>query len=153
MSNLAGDEDDALPPLTCSTTTAQDDVQAGLVGKRILLVEDNELNQELAVFLLSEFKVVVDVAANGAVALDKLARADYDLVLMDMQMPVMDGLEATQEIRKQPRFAQLPVIAMTANAMTAERDRCLAVGMNDHIAKPIDPDGLYAMLVKWLPEN
>ena len=122
---------------------------AALAGTRILLVEDNELNQEVAVTLLSDFRVKVDVAENGAVAIEKLAQNDYDLVLMDMQMPVMDGIAATEAIRRQPQFATLPIVAMTANAMQQDRDRCIDAGMNDHIAKPIDPDDLFAKLHKW----
>jgi two-component system sensor histidine kinase/response regulator len=122
---------------------------AALAGTRILLVEDNELNQEVAVALLSDFRVKVDVAENGAVAIEKLAQEDYDLVLMDMQMPVMDGIAATEAIRRQPQFATLPIVAMTANAMQQDRDRCIDAGMNDHIAKPIDPDDLIAKLHKW----
>ena len=119
-------------------------------GRRILLVEDNELNQEVAVSLLEGFQVAIDVAENGAAALDRLAQADYDLVLMDMQMPVMDGIAATQAIRGQSRFARLPIVAMTANAMATDRERCLAAGMNDHLAKPIDPEALTATLQRWL---
>jgi two-component system, sensor histidine kinase and response regulator len=85
--------------------------------------------------------------------LEMAQRRRYDLVLMDMQMPVMDGVTATMEMRKQPRLQQLPIVAMTANAMQRDRERCLGAGMNDFIAKPIDPDTLYAVLLKWLPAN
>ena len=125
-------------------------VQASLAGKKVLLVEDNELNQEVAVALLKDLGVNIDVVANGALALDRLATAAYDLVLMDMQMPVMDGITATIEIRKQPRYAALPIVAMTANAMSVDRERCLAAGMNDHLAKPIDPDLLAETLRRWI---
>jgi two-component system, sensor histidine kinase and response regulator len=81
---------------------------------------------------------------------DKVKAADYDIVLMDMQMPVMDGVTATREIRKEERFKDLPVVAMTANAMQADRDRCMAAGMNDHIAKPIEPEDLWKALLKWI---
>ena len=123
-----------------------------LRGSRVLLVEDNELNQEVATELLKEAGLVVDVAGNGKVALDMLARegASYDIVLMDMQMPVMDGVTATIEIRKQPAFASLPVVAMTANAMQGDRDRCIAAGMNDHVAKPIEPEDLWKALARWI---
>ena len=84
------------------------------------------------------------IAGNGAIALETLRNAQFDIVLMDMQMPVMDGLEATRRIRQQPGLEQLPIIAMTANAMASDRERCLAAGMNDHIAKPIDLDELWA---------
>jgi two-component system sensor histidine kinase/response regulator len=113
-------------------------------------VEDNDLNQEVATELLTEAGFVVDLAENGQVALDKVRTADYDIVLMDMQMPVMDGVTATREIRKDARFKDLSVVAMTANAMKADRDRCIAAGMNDHIAKPIEPDDLWEALLKWI---
>jgi len=121
-----------------------------LAGARVLLVEDNELNQEVAVSLLADTQMIIDVADNGAIALEKIAAKDYDLVLMDMQMPIMDGVTATREIRKQARLAKLPIIAMTANAMNIDRERCLAAGMNDHLAKPIDPDALLSTLKKWI---
>ena len=121
-----------------------------LAGARILLVEDNELNQEVAAELLRGEGIAVDLAEHGGIALEKLAARDYDLVLMDMQMPVMDGLAATRAIRAQPRLADLPVLAMTANVMAGDRERCLAAGMNDHVAKPIDPAELQAALRKWI---
>ncbi|WP_198674868.1 PAS domain S-box protein [Rhodoferax ferrireducens] len=123
---------------------------ATIRGARILLVEDNGLNQEVATELLRDVGFVVEVAGNGQIALDKVRAADYDIVLMDMQMPVMDGVTATQEIRKEARFDQLPVVAMTANAMQGDRDRCMAAGMNDHVAKPIEPEDLWKALLKWI---
>ena len=119
-------------------------------GARILLVEDNDINQQVATALLREAGFVVDVAENGLVALERVRAAAYDLVLMDMQMPVMDGVTATREIRKEARFADLPVVAMTANAMQADRDRCLAAGMNAHVAKPIEPEDLWSALLTWI---
>ena len=119
-------------------------------GAAVLLVEDNELNQLVAVELLRDAGFAVDVAAHGQQALDALERKRYDVVLMDMQMPVMDGETATRLLRADPRFANLPVIAMTANAMEADRQRCFAVGMNDHVAKPIDPAQLWAALARWI---
>ena len=121
-----------------------------LQGVRILLVEDNELNREVASALLSDIGVRVNTANNGQIALQRLQEQAYDLVLMDMQMPVMDGLTATRLLRAQPAFAALPVIAMTANAMEGDRQACLQAGMNDHIPKPIEPDQLFAMLLQWL---
>jgi CheY-like chemotaxis protein len=123
---------------------------AGIQGARILLVEDNDLNQEVALELLRDAGFAVDLAANGQVALDMVRGADYDIVLMDIQMPVMDGVTATREIRKQKRFKDLPVVAMTADAMRGDRERCLEAGMNDHIAKPIEPEELWKALVKWI---
>src|SRR5262245_15645962 len=118
-------------------------------GARVLLVEDNEINQEVAIGQLEDAEVDVDFADNGEIAVSMVKEKNYDLVLMDMQMPVMDGIEATKVIRSDPRFDTLPIIAMTANAMAANRDRCLDAGMNDHIAKPIDPDQLFAVLLHW----
>jgi CheY-like chemotaxis protein len=123
---------------------------ATIRGARILLVEDNELNQEVASELLRDVGLSVELAENGQIALDKIRSSHYDIVLMDMQMPVMDGVMATQEIRKEPRFKDLPVVAMTANSMQSDRDRCMAVGMNDHIAKPIEPEDLWKTLLKWI---
>jgi PAS domain S-box-containing protein len=119
-------------------------------GARVLLVEDNDLNQEVATGLLWDAGFVVDLAENGQVALDKARAVDYDLVLMDMQMPVMDGVTATRELRKNPRFKDLPVVAMTANAMQGDRDRCMAAGMNDHVGKPIEPEDLWKTMLKWI---
>ena len=116
----------------------------------VLLVEDNALNQEVAVGLLAEANLNVEIAENGQEALDMLDKRDYDVVLMDVQMPVMDGYTATREIRKQQRFEKLPILAMTANAMQQDYDACMASGMNDHIAKPIDPRDLFGKLLKWV---
>jgi len=123
---------------------------ATIKGARVLLVEDNELNQEVATELLRDAGFVVALAENGQIALDKVRSADYDIVLMDMQMPVMDGLTAIQEIRKEERFKDLPVMAMTADAMLSDRDRCIAAGMNDHVAKPIEPEDLWKVLLRWI---
>ncbi|MSS72785.1 MAG: response regulator [Candidatus Latescibacteria bacterium] len=122
-------------------------------GARILLIEDNDLNQQVAMELLTESGLVPELAENGEVALRMVREKPYDAVLMDMQMPVMDGVTATQEIRKDGRFAKLPILAMTANAMAGDRDRCLEAGMNDHVAKPIDPDVLFATLLRWIPSR
>jgi len=123
---------------------------ATIKGARILLVDDNDLNQEVATELLTGASFVVDLAENGQIALDKVRANAYDIVLMDMQMPVMDGVTATLEIRKDERFKDLPIVAMTANAMQGDRDRCMAAGMNDHVAKPIEPEDLWKMLLKWV---
>jgi PAS domain S-box-containing protein len=119
-------------------------------GARILLVEDNEINQEVAIGQLEDAEVFVDLAENGEVALHMIRDNDYDAVLMDMQMPVMDGIDATRIIRSNPRYLNLPIIAMTANAMASDRILCLDAGMNDHIAKPIDPDQLFGVLLRWI---
>jgi len=127
---------------------------ASIKGSRILLVEDNDLNQEVAMELLRDAGFIVDLAENGKIALDMVRAADYHIVLMDMQMPVMDGVTATRLIRKDERFKDLPVVAMTANAMQEDCDRCMAAGMNDHVPKPIDPENLWKALLKWIkPEH
>ncbi len=120
-----------------------------LDGCRALLVEDNEINQEVASELLQQAGMIVTIAGNGAIALETLRSAHFDIVLMDMQMPVMDGIEATRRIRQLPGLEQMPIIAMTANAMAGDREQCFAAGMNDHIAKPIDLDELWAKLHRW----
>jgi len=119
-------------------------------GARALLVEDNEINQEVALGQLEDAEIFVDLAENGAEAVKMVRENDYDVVLMDMQMPVMDGIEATHAIRADARFKSLPIIAMTANALAADRERCLAAGMNDHIAKPIHPEHLLGTLMRWV---
>ncbi|BDT70011.1 sensor histidine kinase RcsC [Comamonadaceae bacterium OS-1] len=140
------------PARNTSTPTPSDLFarMAPLAGARILLVDDNEFNQYVGTELLASAGLVAEVAENGQVALDKLAQADFDLVLMDMQMPVMDGITATLAIRQQPRLAALPVIAMTANVMQHDRDACIAAGMGDVITKPIVADHLWSVLAKWI---
>ena len=123
---------------------------ACIKGAHILLVEDNDLNQEVATELLQDAGFFVELAGNGQIALDKIRAAHYDIVLMDMQMPIMDGVTATRAIRMDKRFKNLPVVAMTANAMQGDRDRCMAAGMNDHVAKPIEPEDLWKALLKWV---
>lgn len=123
---------------------------ARLKGTRFLLVEDNEINLELTIELLSLIGVNVDTAGDGKEALEVLEREEFDGVLMDCQMPVMDGYEATRRIREKEKFQHLPVIALTANAMKGDREKVLAVGMNDHVAKPINPDILFLTMAKWL---
>ena len=118
-------------------------------GTRVLLVEDNEINQEVAIGLLEDAAIQVDLAENGEIAVKMAQENNYDAVLMDMQMPVMDGIEATRAIRSHPHLQDLPIIAMTANAMAVDRDKCLNAGMNDHIGKPIDPDELFSVLLRW----
>lgn len=119
----------------------------------ILLVEDNELNQQVVLGFLEETRANIDVAENGQIALDMLENKTYDIVFMDLQMPVMDGITATQKIRNQDKFKDLPIIAMTAHAMQEELQKCLDVGMNDYFTKPIDPNALFVLLAKWLAKD
>ncbi len=119
-------------------------------GARILLVEDNHINQQVATEILEQSMFTVDIAQNGQEALDMLAINNYDCVLMDIQMPVMDGFTATSKIREQERYKELPILAMTANAMVEDRESAFAAGMNDHIAKPINPRKLFTTLLKWI---
>ncbi|MFA7240458.1 MAG: response regulator [Sulfuricellaceae bacterium] len=144
-----------LNALTGNSAAEYSDDQDGatntdLSGKRILLVEDNTLNREVATEFLKEAGLAIDTAVNGREAVEKVLAGDYQLVLMDIQMPEMDGFTATRLIRADARFGALPIIAMTAHAMAGDRERSLEAGMNDHITKPIDPDVLYATLKKWL---
>jgi signal transduction histidine kinase/DNA-binding response OmpR family regulator len=122
-------------------------------GAHILLVEDNVVNQQVGRELLEDVGLRVDVAENGAVAVERVAQGGYDLILMDMQMPVMDGIEATQRIRALANGQHLPILAMTANAFAEDRERCLEAGMNGHVAKPVDPQQLYQTLSAWLPQR
>ena len=143
-------DDTALPQVPARRAT----FLAALHGTRVLLVEDNEVNQELAAEILEEAGIQVTLASNGQEAVDRVRQTTFDAVLMDWQMPVMDGFEATRTIRADPRFADLPILAMTANAMEGDREKCLAVGMNDHISKPVVVERLLEALVRWIrPQN
>ena len=144
---LFGQQVTSLPPRTAAPSVPQ-----RFDGARILLAEDNELNQQVAKGLLRLVGAEVVVAENGAIAVEMAAQVPVDLILMDMQMPVMDGLAATRCLREREQGgARIPILAMTANAMAGDRERCLEAGMDDHIAKPIDPEKLYAALLRWLP--
>ena len=122
-------------------------------GARVLLVEDNPINQEVARELLERAGLTVDVAADGVEALQKVNAARFDVVLMDIQMPVMDGIEATRRLRAQYDAQTLPILAMTANAFEEDRRRCEEAGMNGHLVKPVDPERLFSALAQWIPDD
>ena len=150
MRTLGGADED-VTQTAAPSIVPQTDLGA-IAGARVLLVEDNELNQEVARELLQSAGLIVEVAENGAIAVDKILHAAhaYDAVLMDMQMPVMDGLQATHAIRNRLHLSDLPIVAMTANAMASDREACLAAGMNDHVGKPLNPTALYETILKYL---
>jgi two-component system sensor histidine kinase/response regulator len=129
---------------------SQADRLAAIKGAVILLAEDNEFNQEIACELLTDAGFIVAVAEDGQKVLDMLEKCSYDIVLMDMQMPVMDGITATLRIRNDVRFNDMPILAMTANVMSADIEKCQKAGMADHVGKPIEPEELFEKLIKWV---
>ncbi|MDD2741407.1 MAG: ATP-binding protein, partial [Rhodocyclaceae bacterium] len=130
--------------------SAEKAIQRKYAGKRILLAEDEPTNREIAQMLLEEVGLIVDLAENGREAVAKAHAANYAAILMDMQMPVLDGLDATRQIRQLPECETTPILAMTANAFAENKDQCFAAGMDDFIAKPVIPELLYESLLKWL---
>jgi CheY-like chemotaxis protein/anti-sigma regulatory factor (Ser/Thr protein kinase) len=136
---------------TAAGSPAEDTLRRDYRGTRLLLAEDDPTNQRVALGLLRDAGLTVDLAQDGAQALAMAMAGNYALILMDMQMPGMDGVEATRRVRALPQGGAVPIIAMTANAFADDRARCFAAGMNDFIAKPIDPEIVFATLLKWLP--
>ena len=136
-----------------ATRGVEQALKDGHGGARVLIADDNRINQELATELLRLVDLQVEVADNGRIAVDMARRGAYDMILMDMQMPEMDGLEATRLIRSVPELGGTPIVAMTASAFGADRDACLAAGMNDHIGKPVNPVTLYEKMLRWLDES
>jgi CheY-like chemotaxis protein len=122
----------------------------GINGSKVLLVEDNEINQMVATELLEKVGIKVTIANNGKEAIETIKKTKFNLALMDVQMPVMDGFEATAEIRKDSQHKDLPIIAMTAQVMTDDREKCLEVGMNDYVSKPIEINDLFSTIIKWI---
>lgn len=134
-------------------SNAEQQIKRLFSGTRILLAEDEPINQEVSCGLLEETGLIVDLASDGAIALSMAQKYQYRLILMDMQMPNLNGIDATRAIRALPGYAYTPILAMTANAFDEDRRACLAAGMNDHIAKPIVPARLFATLAKWLGQT
>ncbi|MDP3033120.1 MAG: ATP-binding protein, partial [Rhodocyclaceae bacterium] len=141
------------PAPTFAQGSAETRLRSEFAGTRILLAEDEPINQEVSRDLLEHAGLVVDLAEDGQQALDLAKQNSYALILMDMQMPVMNGVDATRAIRALPGCAQTPILAMTANAYDEDRQVCIDAGMNDHIAKPVDPDKLYETLIGWLEKR
>ena len=142
-------------PFACAAPAAHgagaaDDRARAFAGKRVLLVEDEPVNREVARELLKDVGLDIDIAEDGEQAVAAVSARSYDLVLMDMQMPRMDGLEATRRIRALPTGAAQTIIAMTANTFAEDKARCFDAGMDDFIGKPIDPESFFATLLKWL---
>ncbi len=129
------------------------DVREMLQGSKVLLVEDNDMNLDLATELLTDVGIVLSIARNGLEAIEQVEKEKFDAVLMDIQMPEMDGLTATQKIRQDGRYNQLPILAMTAHAMKGEAEKSIAAGMNEHITKPIDPLVLYSALIRHIKKT
>jgi len=125
----------------------------GILGAKALLVEDNHINQQIAVELLEENGISVTIANDGQEAIDRVQTDSFDIILMDIQMPIMDGLTATRKIRQELKLKDLPILAMTAHAMAGDHQKSLDAGMNDHLTKPINPEALFDALVRWIPKS
>ncbi|MEO5363715.1 MAG: response regulator [Magnetococcus sp. DMHC-8] len=147
---LFGEESARIPDSHRVAREEQADIRGQIGGARVLLAEDNAINQQVAREILEDIGLAVDVANDGVEAIQKLGESAFDLILMDIQMPVLDGVATAQRIRGQAQWADLPIIAMTAHAMTGDREKYLEAGMNDHVTKPVDKKSLYGALLRWI---
>jgi signal transduction histidine kinase len=150
LGKAQGGSDAVSPAPTFAQDSAETRLRTRFAGTRLLLAEDEPVNQEVSRGLLEDVGLAVDVAEDGAVAVALAKRHHYTLILMDMQMPKLNGLDATRQIRALPGYEHTPILAMTANAFGEDRQTCLDAGMNDHIAKPVDPEKLFETLLAWL---
>jgi PAS domain S-box-containing protein len=135
------------------TASAEAELKAHYSSARVLLAEDEPVNREVSLTMMADIGITADAAEDGAIALSLARQQRYDLILMDMQMPVLNGVDATRAIRMESLNVDTPILAMTANAFDEDRQVCLDAGMNDHIAKPVDPGVLYATMLKWLAKS
>ncbi len=141
------------PEPTFTQDSAEIQLKTRFAGIRILLAEDEPINQEISRGLLEDIGLAVDLAEDGAMAVEMAKQTTYALILMDMQMPNLNGADATRAIRTLPGYAETPILAMTANAFDEDRQFCIDAGMNDHIGKPVDPEMLFETLLKWLERS
>ena len=135
---------------TDSDQPLSDDALQSIRGASVLVAEDSKINQQIAEEFLSEVRIQATIVNDGQEAVDAIKKQHFDIVLMDIQMPVMDGFEATRIIRDIPKYSELPIIAMTADGKDDDRERCLAAGLSDHVVKSLDPENLYKVLIKWI---
>jgi hypothetical protein len=136
-----------------ATGDAESLIRQRYTGRRVLIVDDDPMNREVAQIILSGAGLIADTAIDGVEGVRMAGEQAYAIILMDMQMPNLDGLEATRQLREMPGLLGIPILAMTANAFAEDRARCLEVGMNDFLVKPFDPNVLYSAVLKWLEAN